>query len=754
MKKQTPFPTVLENMRALMNILDLQIPDSKEKKQLDDQINNPNVRQELIDHFFKVGIKKPIEKLLPHNISSEIITHLKEHFKDYVSNLVRNTDVDSLSRVEIMSILNQYYFPVAIIRFRERIPEHYLPSPEQIERILDKDTNSFQVVFDWLKEDKNWVNYVEQLKNKEIEEFNKLYRWKTGEYLPSYQAILNLGKNSKGKQKLGNSVNKIKFWIFIARAPDKIKESNMKDSFFDGIYLDDAFASFCMNKSIHQKQKEVYAPILPTMINCLEELNTHLLSQKTKKTEMDRDKSQTLIKAARKALEGMGDIANHQYHLDKLEARWELFSGNLEKAVELYEKAFENGLFRAGRNLDEIIKESLISTAFLEKSQKVGKRKFLSHLKNAAIMFGIELPSIDNNSIKINHKDIISDWEVDMWARNFSQYFPKEGLFPDVNYDYESWQDRSISLSQTMFDDFERIKPDYKKPDRIVSIGNGAKRMPQIVYFASKFATTYKNEDLEIIKKLLEYGADVNGLSNASESALLWSLELLNLWEIPLRKQSKQLFDLIIKYEHNKETINTKTAKKQKYPLMLAVESGRSDVVQKLLEMGAIPDLTGFDKETPLYKCLRMLTLLSNPKSVLKRTDMNNIDKKQLSEYLRRNRYGLEGVFLDDLERLYKNISAPSKFQYEQLKTYSSINELYKIMELLIAYGANVNFPINVGGIEGYTPFMLAIENNDPVAFAMMLKAGGDIWQPCYCNGKRYFCKDIKARWNSDKISW
>lgn len=760
---KTAFPTVLENMRTLMNILDLTL-DNVEKKKLDDKINEANIRHELFLHFFKIGIQEPINKLLPYDISSEIIAHLKRHFQNYTSNIVRNIDVDGLSREVLVNILNKFYYPITTQFFTEMIPPHYLKADFNL--LWDKDRKSVSTVLEWLENDKNWISYLEYLKSeiRAKEELDKFTRWKNGDYLPSYQAILNLGKDNKGNQKLGNSSGKIKFWFFIARALDEIRRTDVKDSFFDSFYLNSDISNKEMLLAIHNAQIGYYQLVIPTMIELFPKLNYQLLSPLKEKTEIDKTKAFELIQSARKQLEKLGEVASYQYHWDKLEARWYLFSGDLEKAVKFYEKAFNKGLFRAGKNLDEIIKEALIATSFLEKSKGISNRNFLAHLKNAAIMFKMELSSIEQETLKMNHKDMIEDWEVDIWARSFERHFPKQGWYPNTNY--EILKDRSIAIGSTWVEDDIRIKPDYKNPDRKIKIGNSAKRMPQTVWFAEQ-------NKVEIVKNLLDSGADVNQLSDVNESTLIFALENINLLATPVRNQDRQLFDLICQYPHTKETVNKKTDKKQLYPLMLAVESGRADVVQTVLEMGATANVVNFEGCPPLYKCMKMLGMLLHPERA--RNIFNTLHEQPWDEkaqqiqleYMRRHRYGYEGIFYDDLSKMRNRDDEISSMirksipnimfdiMHEQLSKFSSVEELHKIAQLLIDAGANVNFPVDTGLMKGYTPMMFAIENNDPISFNMMLKAGGDIWQPYIGNdGNYYFCQDIRTHWRSNEIKW
>ena len=272
-----------------------------------------------------------------------------------------------------------------------------------------------------------------------------------------------------------------------------------------------------------------------------------------------------------------------------------------------------------------------------------------------------------------------------------------------------------------------------------------------------------ENDIFKIIKKLLDNNADVNALSSENESALLFALETLNVLALPCVKQNRTLFDLLIQYSHTPKTINSQTSKKQKYPLRLAVETGRADVVQKILEMGAKPDMVNFEKLTPLYFCMSMFDQLTNPQKIKTLIEESYpLDKQQAQlqqEYFRRNS---EKAFYswqkstDNLkfEENIKNVSI--EVTQEQLEKHSSEEELLKIVQLLLDAGADPNYKHDVQYIRGYTPLMLAIELNNNLIFEAMKKVGGDTSITFdYYDGKKWCkesCADIKSYYSSQDI--
>ena len=758
------FPTPLENLRFLAQLCDLPV---KNKKELDDIVYNKTIHPNKLNRIVNEIWYDNVKELFPDEIVKTTSNAIIHYFHSYLD-LVGEVAVDGLDRDKLQSILISFYFSIVTHQFLiQCIPEKYFfPN---IESLIDYKKDSVKTILTHLKENNHlWQEYINKL---DRDEKNKLGRWERGEYLFSYQELKLLGDNSE-------EWKEIKFWLFISRIFDSIRKKNSSDLFFFGLQK---FHQLYQSKGAETTSLVAYKSLLYTIVKTqqvtIQKLSKQVLPNYKKlrfeylsldklKTSEAKDFAWRELTVLRAMVKNHGQLENQQYHWDWLQVRWLLLSGNLEKAVEMYKPAVDNAYFRAGKTLAPIVQEAIIASAFLEKKDKLPQRKLLSHLKNISILFNYELPSINSEKEKLNHKEMIADWEVDMWAREFGQVFPRQGWFNGT--DYPLLDSRLIALSNF---DYESIKPDYKNPNRMISIADGIKRMPQLVYFCWRWGLAdskeKENNILEIIKKLLDNNADVNSLSSENESALLFALEKLNLLALPCVKQNRSLFDLLIQYPHTAKIINSKTSKKQKYPLRLAVETGRADIVQKILEMGAEPDMINFEKLTPLYWAMCMFAKLNNPQKIknLMKKKSYQIDKQQAQlrqEYLRRSLvkpfYSYK-LSIDDVifKAIFKAIeSVLVKINKEQLEHYSSEEELSKIVQLLLDAGADPNYKHDVDHIRGYTPLMLAIELNNALVFEAMKKAGGDTSITFdYYDGRKWnkeSCAGIKSFYSSQHI--
>jgi len=163
----------------------------------------------------------------------------------------------------------------------------------------------------------------------------------------------------------------------------------------------------------------------------------------------------------------------------------------------------------------------------------------------------------------------------------------------------------------------------------------------------------HKKARLKFFDKLIAKGADVNDAYDSGETALLMSLEHMNVTVTEIidgkfvsRSLNRQLFNIIQQQPHDIATVNLRTQKKRLLPIISTIETGRIDVVKRILEMGATPNHRGkTDEQHPLIVCLKMIAHHKASLPVL--TPIST----ELLDSMRRQSGGLNRHTLDDQRR-------------------------------------------------------------------------------------------------------
>lgn len=410
------------------------------------------------------------------------------------------------------------------------------------------------------------------------------------------------------------------------------------------------------------------------------------------------------------------------YWFDWQEGSVHAHSHDLKNAVACYKNAFKDALYRAGENQKIIIEEALVLAASLEKPDVV----FLKRLKSMAIMFDYDIPSVPEHGVDERYKssNIIEDWEIDLWRADFYRRFPLEGCFPGTIQHLISSRAGPLFVGN-----LDGIKPDYRAPNRRIKVGDTWKKTcPQLVWFA-------EHSKIEIVRKLLKRGADVNCFSDAGDSPILMALEELNLTAVPYRSLDASIFWLLAQHEHVPDTLNKCTLKKRLLPIISAVESGRPDIVSKVIEMGADPNGRGkTDNQTPLYVCLHLISVAKAPERHYQNMFNSPLTDASLDS-IRRHTAGIAGFTLEDQREFFERFKCDPQFMpikaaavqlmADRAKEFLHVDKLRDIALQLMEAGADPNAR-HTNPIVNYTPLMLAAELDEAETFRFMLDHGGD----------------------------
>lgn len=235
-------------------------------------------------------------------------------------------------------------------------------------------------------------------------------------------------------------------------------------------------------------------------------------------------------------------------------ARINLINCDLKKACLDYKLAFEIAKYNAGEVFIQFCHEALLVANLSSSEEPLYKRiyDFLIIMK--------EKTSIGK---KYEYK-----WEKESSIIEFKNKFPYIKITKEIK--------DKINIASG------EIKVDLRYPNKKINnnLVTRVKRQPQIFHFIN-------NNDVNSVKLILDHeDFDVNKLSDSNDSALLLSLGLMSVVNFN-DPNNDEIFKLISKKEHKKETMNKMTSKRMYTPLMFAIDTGRFDVVKRIVEMGA-----------------------------------------------------------------------------------------------------------------------------------------------------------------------
>lgn len=407
------------------------------------------------------------------------------------------------------------------------------------------------------------------------------------------------------------------------------------------------------------------------------------------------------------------NIIFFQYIILWAQARYTLFTGELDQSLNLYMSCIEASIKYDARFLELILNEALVVCSLQDKASNDVLRK----IANIAIRYNLRMSKIDVNLDELPKRfkleNVFEIWELDVIKAKTFEVFDQE-LFLENQCSFLNTVPKSSFLTLT-----DNIRIDLKNPNKKISSASEKKiRMPQLLYCILK-------RDVEAVKALLEHGASVNELSSSNDSVLTLCLND-NILE--LGKQQQEILELLLQKEFTAKTLNAVTIKKRLSALHLAVQLGDVQLLNELLKRGCHIDLIAdVDEHSALHLALKLLGYSKkNPSfdDFIKAT-LSHPKQSKLSLY----RHSAGSL---DLDQVLKNLYSPTGYQigkevYEAMQPKVAPNRMREIIHLLLNAGANVNQPAKLP-VLGYTPLMLAIESNEyEIARYMIDHCKGDL---------------------------
>jgi ankyrin repeat protein len=379
-------------------------------------------------------------------------------------------------------------------------------------------------------------------------------------------------------------------------------------------------------------------------------------------------------------------------------ARYYLFTGKLDDAIQAYTECVESCIQYDGRNLEQILTEALTTCSLQNSPDNNLIRKFA----NIAIRYNLRFSKVDldfgNLPQKFKLENVFESWELKALRIQVYDIFDKQlFLIDECSFLNDLPNQKFLTLKN-------KIRIDLNQPNKVIKIDEQKTvKMPQLLY-------AIQLRDVKTVKALLDAGADVNELSSSYDSSLTMCLND-NILE--LSDEQQQILALLLKCRFSTETLNAVSTKKRLNALHLAIQLGDANLVKILVDMGTnINLLADIDHQSPLHIALKLLHHVKRPfnfEDMIQRTLLHP-EQSQYSLY----QHSAGRLKLNDV---LKNLNTPmgrmiGKEVFEAMKSKASVEQLNKIVFILLNAGADVNQPANLP-ISGYTPFMLALESDE-----------------------------------------
>ena len=727
--KKSPFPSVFELIREFAKALDMKGDNNK----IDELVKDPFAHYRNIKICIEEVICKPAKTYISEDAAHTIQSLVLALLESYVG-LVRTNTVISLNRDELNEILISHWLVPNLKSCLSDIDEEIF-NPKVTARCING------VIENYIESAPNWKDIRPDLSKDDID---RISYWKRGEHLPSTAYINEISakliqKQSDKEEQLALSAppEKIKELLHLARMVDyfsnKVKPSQYS---YGGQFL----------SKLRQKQIEK-SKSLPAYTVSLTELYK-LLDPKNIKPENSNQLIEAKLIKVESDISSAGHIDRHAWLIELFKARYNVASQDFKKANTHYKQSVELAIYRVGHELESLMQEALIVAAL-----DIGKRPdkaFLSQLKGLSILFGYDIPSVRPATPSKNFNDNIEDWEIDLFKSGANEMFPSSFFFDAFNWKNEVLNKGPILATMA---DFLGFKPNFSKPNLVHKLSGRnidgskvAKRFPQLTL-------CILNNNLSAVKQLLEKGASVNVKTSSNESPIMLALEKINITYEEYDPSERIFFDLVSQHEHQSEIVNLRSSKKRLLPIIQAVESGQSDIVEKILSLGANVDARGHvNEQTALNVCIRFIGWLKDPDKILNILNNVSIDDT-LRDAHRRYSGGQYGMKLEDQDPYLEDSRAFSEVSAQYVRNvinHTSLESMYEILNVLLDNGADPNTEM-LHPLKGYTPLMLAVEFDLEKEFSLMMTKGGDPLKKYTApNNQSYNCWDIAKNWKAE----
>jgi ankyrin repeat protein/DNA-binding transcriptional MerR regulator len=673
--------------------------------------------------FNLAGANELIDKALfepLRQLDSSFAANLQDWFTELLDNyktIILTVPTDIATRALILKILAYELFVPSTTVFLKAFQKAKSPNLNRWFDITNTTTAVKEVLSWWLQtyevSEKTLIKSLYHYYNEDEDATHRrLQRWKKGETLPELSSLLKL-KPVKPEGIPPDGLNRLVIWLLLARAWQYILKAVTEQ------FGQQENAQFVEMAHVFYQQRDDFCPHPDSV-------KSHLLHKLGNLDNMDKlhqklqNRWKRILKICCEDKKAVGDEIRAQTALKRFEAdelspyfhyfsehRWGRYYAmhcDYEQALEHYQNAFEHGAYRAGSNLQDILRELLALAAFL------GKKHIINHHYRWACLMGFF--SEDSHGPQL--------WELSELKMAFFKLFPLQGLYQSVDNQKKAKMMHKLvqTIQQAAFcsKEWEKYSVDLQHLNR--EIKKGPRSRTQLMVFI----TLGQNDN---VKCLLEHGADPKVQASDGSTALI----------LALQNNNKEATDLLLQCDLG-DSINARTKKYRFTALQVAIDQADFAMVHRLIKKGADIEQPCFlDEITPLYYTLNQINIGKLTPSEQFTTFVNSISADHLRRSAPEISILLNGAVFDNdfamtlLDMLLQKQPDPKQFDEAAAlakKCFHSSLDFYsllKIVDLLLEAGADVNKRHN----NNFTPFLYSAAVGKIEVFRRLYRAGGNI---------------------------
>ncbi len=413
--------------------------------------------------------------------------------------------------------------------------------------------------------------------------------------------------------------------------------------------------------------------------------------------ELDRAKIERALAKFKSLITGEVGLLKRgcQFTYDRLAAKFAARAGRQEEALELYDAAVEGAWWYGGAAQKRIIHEALLYAVGIG-----GKAAVVERYWDRAFILGLNTWP----------KRPLDSQERRLLAMGFEREFQGQKAQDRVPPRLEvTLQNGPLIISKEML----------KYPNRVTKFADGRTRRTPVMQAVQQGM-------LADVQCLINAGGDPNAFIPESGQGPL-STAMYR----ACNQKDTSMMEYLLSLDLLPATVNRQFSTSRETPLKLAIEMANENVVNRLIDLGA--DFEAECELQPSALCYAMGLLCMS---------IHTNDHSQERAYYggkgRADAYDAkDGAVLDvDLAARRQALAAlryqsPENAQiFEFVREYFSpnVDELRKVIHVLLKRGANPNRPYRVdGNLENeWTPTLFAAQIGDLEIFERLVEAGGD----------------------------